>query len=499
VFAPLILLAIFIPTLAVAALGNVRLRALGRWIVVAVVIVAALGAYDIFRDPLYYSVGVGTADPVLHGDVAGSSWPRNLPSGELWLAVAAGLFIAHALVVAGDADRVFLAKYPRLFDIAWKHAVQAALAGAFVGTLWVLLLLGTALFRVIGIAFFEELLRKAWFSVPVTTLAFALAIHVTDVQAHIVRGVRTVALTLLSWLMPLFALMATGFLASLLFTGLDPLWATRKATGLVVSAAAALAVLIDAAYQDGVREQPVALVLRGAGMLAAVALTPLVAIAAYAVMLRVHQYGWTPERVVVAACIVVAAGYAAGYGLAAVTGRPWLRRIETANVFMAMVVLAVTLALFSPLADPARLAVADQVRRLAAGSTPADRFDFAFLRFRGGRYGLEALARLRDVGEPKEVAATAALALNRAPGGTVATPASRADNITVSFPAGQTLPDSFVRQDWGTRPNLAQLPSCLTATGKCDAAVSPRSCCFRTIGRRPTGNPQPHGCFWAIS
>jgi Domain of unknown function (DUF4153) len=201
-----------------------------------------------------------------------------------------------------------------------------------------------------------------------TTLAFALAIHVTDVQAHIVRGVRTLALTLLSWLMPLFALIAAGFLASLPFTGLDPLWATGNGTSLVLPAAAALAVLINAAYQDGVREQPVALVLRGAGMLAAVALTPLVAIAAYAMMLRVNQYGWTAERVIVAACTVVAAGYAAGYGLAAVTARPWLRPIETASVVMALVVWAVILALFSP--STARLASPWPIR---SGSSRRDR------------------------------------------------------------------------------------------------------------------------------
>ena len=166
VFAPLMLVAVFIPTLAVAALGNVRLGTLGRWIGIAIVI-AALGAYDIFGDPVYYSAAAGIADhPVLHGSVVASSSPRNLPSAELWLAIASALFIAHAFVAAGDADRVVIAKYPRLFDIAWKHAVQVALAGAFVGTLWVLLWLGAALFRLIGISFFDELLRKAWFSVP---------------------------------------------------------------------------------------------------------------------------------------------------------------------------------------------------------------------------------------------------------------------------------------------------------------------------------------------
>jgi hypothetical protein len=116
-----------------------------------------------------------------------------------------------------------------------------------------------------------------------------------------VRGVRTLASTLLSWLLPLTTLIAAGFLAALLFTGLDPLWATRRAASLVLAIAAVLIVLINAVYQDGEREHPAAFILRSAGIVAAVALTPLVAIAAHAVMLRVNQYGWTLERVFAAA------------------------------------------------------------------------------------------------------------------------------------------------------------------------------------------------------
>jgi hypothetical protein len=389
VFAPLVLTAVFIPTLALAGLGNLRLRNFAIWIAAATIVAAALGVYDVLDDPT--GIGVGRLGSTL------------APSPPLLLAVAVGFAITHTLVVSGDADRVFVAKYPRHFDIAWKHAVQVALAGAFVGALWILLLIGAALFDLIGIKFFEELLRKSWFSIPVTTLAFAVGIHVTDVQAGIVRGVRTVALTLLSWLLPLFALIAIGFLAPLLFTGFEPLWKTQHATSLVLATAAALIVLINAAYQDGTREHPVALVLRGA----ALALTPLVAIAAYAVMLRVNRYGWTPERVIATACLVVAACYALGYGLAAIASRPWLRWIETTNMATAMVVLAVIVALFSPVADPARIAVADQVARLKAGQTPVDKFDFTFLRFHGGRHGMAALDRLRQKQDGPEAARVA--------------------------------------------------------------------------------------------
>jgi len=465
-FASLVLTAVFVPTLAVAGLGNLRLRTFAIWIGAAIVLVAALGAYDIFHDP----VGAGTSSP-----------PRNLPSAPLWLAAAAGLFIAHALVVSGDADRAYIAKYPRYFDVAWKHAVQAVLAVAFVGALWAVLALGAALFELIKINFLADLLSKRWFSIPVSTLAFILGIHLTDVHAAVVRGVRTLKLTLLSWLLPLITLITVGFLVALLFTGLDPLWSTHRATSLVLLTAAALILLLNAAYQDGEGEHRVAGVLRYVGIGAALALTPLVVIAAYGVMLRVGQYGWTPERIVATACVVVAACYAVGYGIA-VAARPWLRWIEATNVIAAIVILAVILSLFSPIADPIRIAVADQVARLEAGRTPVDQFDFAFLRFRGGRYGLEALGRLRDSpGEPgtedARIAGWAISALSWAVPGDArrpangATPASRAADITVAYPNGQSLPPAFLQQDWNALPDQWGHPLCLTTNKKCDAVM----------------------------
>jgi hypothetical protein len=467
VFAPLVLTAVFVPTLAVSGLGNLRLRTFVIWTAAAAVIVAALGAYDVFHDP----AGMSAAGP----------GPGRVPSFPLWLAMAAGLFIAQALVVSGDEDRAWIAQYLRYFDVAWKQAVQAVLAGAFVGALWILLFLGAALFRLIEIRFFEELLRKPWFWIPVTALAFTVGIHVTDVQAGIVRGVRTLKLTLLSWLLPLIALIAIGFLAALLFTGLDPLWATRRATSLVLLTAAALIVLINAAYQEGgARERRVAVVLRVAGVGAAVALTPLVVIAAYAVLLRVTQYGWTPERIVATACVVVAGCYAVGYGLAAVISRPWLQWVEMTNVIASAVILAVILALFSPVADPMRIAVADQVARLEAGRIPVEQFDFAFLRFHGGRYGTAALERLRNkeggpdaarIAEKVNAVLAAKSQYDARASVERPTPEERAASITVAYPKDQPLPAGFVQQDWNAPPDRSLHPRCLTAHEKCEAVM----------------------------
>jgi hypothetical protein len=387
-FAPLVFTVTLVPLIAVAGVGNLRPRTFTMWTVGVAVLLVGLAVYDILRG----TIGPPGLPTVVA--VAPSLRPRRcgiyLPQTAL-----GGLFIAHSLVVSGDADRKFIASYTRYFDVAWKHGVQLVLALIFVGAFWALLWLGSALFELVKVHFLTELIKKPWFAIPATVLAFTCAIHVTDVRAGIVRGARTLKLTLLSWLLPMMVLIGGGFLSALLFTGLEPLWSTRRATAVLLTAAAALVFLVNAAYQDGHSEQPVR-VLRYAGSLAAILLLPLVGIAGYGLALRVGQYGWTPERIIALACAVVAACYTFGYGLSVLASGPWLKWLEITNVFTAFVILAVILALFSPIADPARISVADQVARLEAGKVSPDAFDFAFLRFTSGRFGLDALKQLKD-------------------------------------------------------------------------------------------------------
>ena len=349
-FAPLLAVALFVPIAVLLGLGNLRPRTLAMWTVLATALCVGLATYDIFRDP-----------------TGGTAVDRIVPSPKLWLALGAVLFASHSLIESGDTDRKLVASYARYFDVSWKLAVQLALAAGFVGVFWAVLFLGAELFRLIKIEFLTELIKRPWFSIPITTLVFASAIHVTDVRADLVRGARTLSLTLLSWLLPVLTLLTVAFLSALPFTGLEPLWSTRSATFILLTAAVALVFLINNAYQDGGPERQVGAVVRYSGTIAAFTLVPLVALAAYGLSLRVDQYGWTPDRIIVLACIVVAACCALGYALAAVLRGPWLRSIEPTNILAALVVLAALLALTTPIADPARLSVADQVARLESG------------------------------------------------------------------------------------------------------------------------------------
>ncbi|MGV3578489.1 DUF4153 domain-containing protein [Brevundimonas sp.] len=390
-FAPLVLTALFLPPVLLAGVGRLRWNTLIVWGAVAAAMTGFLAWHDIARQA---------------GDMGRQGTP------PLFAFSAAALFIAHHLVLPADRERRLIASYPAYFDAAWMAGVQLALSIAFAGAFWLLLFLGAALFNIIGLSFLGDLIQEAWFSFPLTGLAFATAVHLTDVRDGLIRGVRTIALMLLSWLLLVLTVLVGGFLAALPFTGLQGLWETGSATALILGAAGALTILINAAYQDGRPDNLPPAVLRVAVRVAAVLLTPLIVLAFWGLSLRIGQHGLTPDRIIATACALVGAAYAIGYGLGALVpfvrkDSPWMKALETTNIVTGVLVVAVVLALFSPLADPARLSVADQIDRLEKGKVAADQFDYAFLQFESGKAGRAALTRLVASDDP-EIAGRAA-------------------------------------------------------------------------------------------
>lgn len=467
VFGPLLIVALFVPLIAIQALGNVRIATLIVWIAVATAIFAGLTWFDVWSAwPTDWSYSKPDGD--LH----------IMPSFMLFGFVVIGLFVGQALIEGADADRRFIANYHTHFDVAWKLALQIVLAGVFTSVFWGLLWLGAALFKLIDLDFLEQLLEHQWFSIPATTLALAAAIHVTDVRAGLVRGTRTLVLTLLSWLLPLLTGLTAAFLAALVVTGLQPLWDTHYAAGLLMFAALMLLLLINATYQDGSAERRPAAVLRYAGTVAAVVMVPLVALAGYAIFLRVQQYGWTDDRIVSATAAAILAFYAAGYAWAAYPSAEWMKRIERWNFFASLVVLAALVLLLSPIASPMRLAVNDQMARLASGAVDPEKFDYLYFRFEGGRYGREALQRLvANATGPKaaliKALAKAALELTtRSYGGTPPPESKPPREMIRVHPDGATLPETFLSQDWNADPQMALLPACLRGTAPCDATAA---------------------------
>jgi hypothetical protein len=434
-FGPLVLILLMAPILLLAGVGRMRWTTLLLWVLGATVFLALLGWHNVVAQGTSPGYGPREYPPYL-----------NMP---MPLFAAAALFIGHHLILPADLERRWIAAFPTYFDTAWKAGVQLALSIGFTGAFWLLLFLGAALFNVIGIKALGDLIEQTWFSIPVTTLMFSVAVHLTDVRDGLIRGVRSVVLMLLSWLLLLMTVLAASFLAALPFTGLTALWKTGSATALVLSAAAALIILINTAYQDGRADNLPPAVLRWTVRVAAVLVTPLVALAFWGLALRIGQHGLTPDRIIALACAVIGAAYAAGYGYAALQpfwrkGADWMQPLERTNVITAVLEVATILALFSPLADPARLSVADQVARLERGAVTSDQFDYGFLRFESGAAGEAALERLKRSSNTviAERAKTVAAMKNRGSYHDEALP----DRVPVFEVIGRPLPADFARQ-----------------------------------------------------
>jgi hypothetical protein len=298
--------------------------------------------------------------------------------------------------------------YPALYRHSWNNAFVAGLGGMLAGVLWAVLALWGSLFRLIGIPFFAELFEEGFFAFPVTGAALGYGVAAAfESEATIVR-LREIGQSLLRAILPLVAAVTLGFLGSLSFTGLAPLFATSSAAAILIAWLAVFVLLVNAEYLDGETRPPYGAALRRlveAGVLVSPALA---GIALHAVRLRVDQYGLTPDRVFAAVLAGVLGLYVLGYAGAVIArGEPWLPAIRRVNVTLAFVVIGVALALHTPMLDPIAWSTRSQLARLASGRTRAADFDFGALRFQLGRRGYDALLRLAEQ-PPGDDAATVA-------------------------------------------------------------------------------------------
>ncbi len=392
------------------------------------------------------------------------------------------LFIAQALLLAGTRDGKFIASYDAYFDVAWGQAVQIVLGLAFTALLYGIVFLGAELFSIIGLDGLKTFLGHRWVYLPLITTGFAVSVVITEQRVQLLRTSRSLFLALAAWLLPFLAALTLAFLLALPVTGLAPLWATHRAGGVMIFAAFLLVLLINAVYGDGTGATASGRVLRGFASLACVLLLPIVALAAYGAARRIGEHGLTPARIFLCVDILVIGIYAIGYPLALIRRAPgWLHGLRAANLAAAFAIIGLILLLWSPVVDPTRISVADQMTRLHDGRVTPEQFDYDFLRFSAGRYGAAALQRLKSgwTGPgATTVAAKATDALARKFRGLgqaaeLAMPPqaladARRKRITV-HPAGAQLPAdllsaTFERSD-------TSIPNCLQMAFNCEAVL----------------------------
>ncbi len=281
------------------------------------------------------------------------------PLTVLWLIVLP--FLQGRL----DAGR-WRAGYPELFRLAWRNKLMLAEAGVFTALLWLLLLLWAGLFDMLNIAFFADIFREPMFICTVTSLTFALALHLAGNIDRLTSVALEQILSVLKWLAPVAATILLLFSIALLFRSPELVFTGRHAirASWLLWLTAGVVLLMNAAYRDGSVEfpypRPLAAILRFV-----VPTTIIVALtAAYSLWVRADHYGLTVERVW--AFVVAGAGlaYAVGYAMAAARSGRWMAMISRVNVTVAIALIAVISLALTPVMSPYRLAAISQERQV---------------------------------------------------------------------------------------------------------------------------------------
>ncbi|WP_054301552.1 DUF4153 domain-containing protein [Gemmobacter sp. LW-1] len=336
--------------------------------------------------PLAMVVGLGLAWASL-GYVSAD---QMFDTPAVILAALALTFLPQPFLVAAQLSH--WRDYRLLFIEAWTIVIRYAAAWLFVGIVWAVLFLSDALLKTVGIGFLGDLISTPFISPVITGIALGLGIAVVDEMADVMSPY--LILRLLRLLLPVLLLVVVLFLVVLPVQGLDGLFGALSAAATLLTIAATGATLVTSAVDQSDEEAARARLVRWAARAMAVLIIAPAALGAWAVWLRVAQYGWTPERVLGAVIAGFGLGYGVLYAIAALRLGGWMARLRQANIVMALLIIAVSAALLTPLLNPERIATRSQLARLENGRVPVARFDLGALRD-WGRPGRDAVEMLR--------------------------------------------------------------------------------------------------------
>ena len=321
-----------------------------------------------------------------HDDVNGIF---NSPLPTLALLTVAALPVPFLIAAAGKGWR----DYPALFLEAWSIVVRYAAAWAFTGLVWLVVFLSDEVLQIVGVTAISDLLDYWIVSMVITGAVLGLGMAVVHELAELLSPY--LVLRLFRLLLPVVLAVMVVFLVALPFRGLDGLFNGLSPALLLLTMVLAGVSLVSVTVDQSDAEASDSPILRRAAQGMALILPFLAGLAAYAIWLRVDQYGWTPERLFVALMAGLGLVYGLSYALAVLRGAGWTGRIRHANINMALVVIGLAALWLTPILNAERISATSQLSRFEAGLTAVDDLDVQALEG-WGKAGEQALATLRE-------------------------------------------------------------------------------------------------------
>ncbi len=313
------------------------------------------------------------------------------------VALGVALFILALFFRSSAASRVWPTAYSPLLNYTWEFALTLAQLALFIGVFWSLLWLGASLFDAIGLDIFETLFSDPVFIYPVTWLVIGLTLVMIRNRFRLIQSVRQMGEALIKALLPLVALIILLFFSVLPFTGLQPVWDTGSASSILMALMLTLLLFFNVVFHQAHGPSPYPIWLRRIVLLAVMLLPLGSLLAAWALWLRIDQYGLSLDRLWAALLQVLTAAFTVSYSLLLL----WRRRsalpyLQRANVSLALLVAVVLIVVNTPLADMRQWVAEHQVKRLLDGLTTVEAFDVDYLRFQLGQPGTLVLKALAD-------------------------------------------------------------------------------------------------------
>ena len=272
-------------------------------------------------------------------------------------------WIQQSLRIRNDSSR-----YSYFYKSVWHNVLILLVIFLANGLTWLVLLLWGELFKLVGITFFNTLFFATdWFMYLTLGLVTALAVILARTQSRLIDSIQKLFTLIATGLLPLVSLLTLMFIITLPFTGLSAISRHISAAGLLLTLAF-LQFILMAFVRDPQKASlpwtgPLRCLIKTALLVA-----PLyVFVAAWALWLRVAQYGWTVDR-----------------------------------LQGALAVLVLLVLLNSPVLDSMRISVNSHMARYQSGKNTPDQVTIYMLE-QSGRYGRAALESLKsDAGFMKD-------------------------------------------------------------------------------------------------
>lgn len=310
--------------------------------------------------------------------------------GTFYLALCLMVFVTLPWLQARINNPSSPIDYSELHGYIWKNTITAVLTLLISGLMWGILSLGAGLFKLIGIDFFYELFfRHEIFMYLANGLIVAIGVLISRTHPKLIITVRNLLSLMVKGLLPLLSFFALIFIFSLPFTGIDALtdkWSS--ATTLLTTMSLLLALLVNAIYlsSDGIDKKPYPNLIRYI-INGSLLVLPIYAIlSTYYLGQRIVQYGWTPDRLRASVVVGLSLCLTLAYASAVVRkNNIWLHSLGSINKKMMWLIAVIVVLCNSPIIDPYRISVNDQMNRYSTGKVSPDDLDLIMLRFDSGR------------------------------------------------------------------------------------------------------------------